>query len=257
MRQDMVLFVFIWFFVISAPLVAAPNEILWNVDCPLPFGATLDDGMALQKELPDWQDDLRLQFQWLGGQPCRDPNRAMAAEIAMTDKIISDILRPAVRPVELPAERHLFLSKVACRSRTTDAIVVQWKRDPYIVKVMKTVGPYATAYVTIRRVSSEDVNVPGFATEVFSDRLLPERWDEPFYIGSLKRASVTIRGGMWNARDTTTIDASGKVAGLDSDSPVAWGPVGQGRYKRIDFCTNGKFLCLKILGGPPATRVSK
>jgi hypothetical protein len=83
---------------------------------------------------------------------------------------------------------------------------------------------------------------------------LPAKWEAPFYYGALKRESRIMRGGMWTARDTKIVDGSGHIVELDADVPAEWGPIGEGRYKRVDFCTNGKFMCFKILGGPRMRR---
>jgi hypothetical protein len=253
MKDSMTLMVCIWVLVFASPLIGDPNGVLWNAEAPPPFGATAAEGKVLQKEIPGWQQDMRMQLEWRAGEPCKDANNTLKAEISMMDRIICDILQPGVRPAELPVDKHLLVSGLPLHTGSAAAIVIQWKQGQYTLKVMKTLGVYATVYVTVRKVGTENAAVPQFVGDILTDRILPAKWEAPFYYGTLRRESRIVRGGMWMARDTKIADGSGHIVELDANLPAEWGPIGEGRYKRVDFCTDGKFVCFKILGGPKAS----
>jgi hypothetical protein len=225
------------------------SKILWNDESPNAFGENAKEGELLKKEIPDFDKDFRLQLEWKGGKKCVDSNDTIKKDISLTKKIFSDVFKPEIIPNEFTEDKFLFLSKVAFQDKESDALETRFQKGEYIIQVMKT---KSEIFVTIRTVSNKSLDLKPLAENIFNIKILPEKWESPFYMGNLKRDSNILRSGMWNAKDTMKIDISGNIVNLDMESglPKSYGPIGEGRYKRIDFYTNEKFFIFKIIGGP-------
>ena len=130
-------------------------------------------------------------------------------------------------------------------------MVVRFKKDKYIIKIMKTIDEKkGKIFITVRLTSKEAIKIKELLGDIFTERILPAKWERPLYSDRLKRKSKILSAGFWMAKDTVRIDSSGKIIRADRHSPKAWGPIGIARYKRIDFYTNGKFVSFQIVGGP-------
>lgn len=236
------------------------TSVLWNDQCPPSFAKTLEEGESLKTEIPDFHRDFRLQLVWQTGKVCRDPNEHLSKEILLTKKALSEILKSRIIPsIDLINNNLLLLSNVDFKSGQGGALVVRFKKDKYVIKTMKTLGNEGKLFITIRLISGDAIDVKQLAEDIFNERILPAKWEKPFYFSSLKRKSKIVSAGVWLARDTLRIDSSGKVYEADSHVPAVWGPIGEGLYKRIDFYTNGKFVSFQLLGGPklPASQTEE
>ncbi len=226
--------------------------VLWNSQCPHSFAETLEEGESLKKEIPDFHRDLRLPLGWQVGKTCTDPNEQLSKEILFTKKILSEVFKPQIIPLESIDDKFLLLSNLSFKDgKKRETLVVRFKKDKYIIKIMKTIDKKkGKMFITVRLTSKEAIKIKELSGDIFTERILPAKWEKPFYYGRLKRESKILSAGMWMAKDTVRIDSSGKIIRADSHSPVSRGPIGVGLYSRIDFYTNGKFASFKILGGP-------
>jgi hypothetical protein len=225
------------------------SKILWNDESPSAVGENVKEGELLKKEIPDFDKDFRLQLEWKGGKKCVDTNDAIKKDISLTKKIFSDVFKPEIIPNELTEDKFLFLPIVAFQDKESDALETRFKKGEYVIQVMKT---KSEIFITVRNVSNKSLDLKQLAENIFNNKILPEKWETPFYMGNLKRESKILRSGMWTAKDTFKIDSSGNIVNLDMESglPIVDGPIGEGRYRSIAFYTNEKFFIFKIIGGP-------
>lgn len=226
--------------------------VLWNNQCPHSFAETLEEGESLKKEIPDFHRDLRLPLGWQVGKTCTDPNEQLSKEILLTKKVLFEVFKPQIIPLESIDDKFLLLSNLSFKDgEKRETLVVRFKKDKYIIKIMKTIDEKkGKIFITVRLTSKEAINIKELLVDIFNERILPAKWEKPLYSDRLKRESKILSAGAWMAKDTYRIDSSGKIIRADSRSPAGWGPIGKGRYKRIDFYTNGKFVSFRILGGP-------
>ena len=234
-------------------------SVLWNDQCPPSFAKTVEEGKSLKREIPDFHRDFRLQLEWQGGKickdpnVCKDPNELITKEILLIKKIVDEVFRPQIISPNTIDSRVLFLSNVSFRGGKNNAMVFRFKKDKYIVKIMKTLAKkdnlHGKLFITIRPVSNDPIDIKLLAEEIFNNRILPAKWEPPFYHPKLKRQSKVLSAGVWKARETWGIGDSGEIIEADAHMPVEDGDIGNGRYKRIDFYTNGKFACFKIIAG--------
>ncbi|MCK4794126.1 MAG: hypothetical protein KAV87_60925, partial [Desulfobacteraceae bacterium] len=223
------------------------QRILWNDQSPCSYAETPQEGEFLKKEIPNFHSYFRLQFEWQTGQ-WTEPNEIPSNQIALTKKILSEIFKPGIIPIESIDDKFLLLPDVSFAGRTPeDALVVRLKKGKYAIKIMKS---EYQIFITIRPISGKKINIKQFAQEVFNSRILPAKWGKPLYHGKLRRKSKVLRAGAWSARDATKIDSSGRTVYAYSREPVDDAPIGEGLYKRVDFYTNGRFASFKIIGGP-------
>jgi hypothetical protein len=212
------------------------------------------EGRLLKKEIPDFHSHFRSQFEWRPGKKITEPNELLQKEIGLARRVLSEVFRPGIVPMEWIDGKMRLVSDVQVGNRKEQALIVRFANENYIVKVTKTVGKKARAFVTVRATSGERFDIEELANAVFDTRMLPAKWEKPFYHGRLRRKSKVLRAGMWTARDTRTIDSSGEIVDADAHLPVENGPLGEGLYKRVDFYTNGRFAMFQILGGPKGGR---
>jgi len=224
------------------------SVVLWNEQCPPSFGETAGLGQALKSEIPDFHSDFRLQFDWPMGKPCSDPNERLSKEISLTKKVLCEVFRPGIVPIESIDAKFLALSKVSLRNTKENALVVRFRKGDCIIKLMKF---KRKIFVTFRRVSGEAIDVKQLSGDIFNPRILPAEWEKPLYFGKLKRESKVLRGGAWMTRQMCMMDSSGNLISADdhvcAGTPV---PLGEGLYARVDFYTNGRFVSYQIAGGP-------
>jgi len=223
-------------------------QVLWNDECPYSFGKTPEEGKLLQKEIPDFDRDFRLQLAWQGGEPCRDPNEKLSKEIGLTRKVISDVLKPEFIPNDLADERFLLLRGADFKGGKRDALVVKFAKGKYIFKFMKT---RMKVFVTVRPVSGETIDVQRISQGILTKKIQPVVWKMPLYCANAKRESKIMRAGMWSPQDDWTLDSHGHPVSKDYHLPIGYGPIGLGLYDSVHFYTDGKFISYKLLGGPP------
>ncbi len=235
-------------------------SVLWNDQCPPSFAKTMEEGKSLKREIPDFHRDFRLQLGWQGGKickdpnVCKDPNELITKEILLIKKIVDEVFRPQIISPNTIDSRILFLSNVSFKSGKNNAMVFRFKKDKYIVKIMKTLAKkgksVGTLFITIRPVSNDPIDRKLLAEEIFNNRILPAKYERPFYCPKLKRQSKVLSAGAWMARETWRIGDSGEIIDADAHIRRVDGDIGNGRYRRIDFYTNGKFACFRITAGP-------
>jgi hypothetical protein len=223
------------------------SKILLNDESPSAFGENAKEGELLKKEIPDFDKDFRFQLEWKSGKECIEPNDILKKDILLTKKIFKDIFKPQVCPDEIPQENFLFLPNLDFKNGKKDALVIRFKKGEYIIQAMKT---KSDIFITIRNVTNKLLDLKQLSESIFNSKILPEKWESPFYLGNLKRESKILRAGMWRAKDSLKVDSSGNIVEIDSGLPIAYGPIGEGHYKGIAFYTNEKFFIFKIIGGP-------
>jgi hypothetical protein len=92
------------------------------------------------------------------------------------------------------------------------------------------------------------------AEEIFNKKLLPAAWEGAFYISGLGHNEEMLRTGEWRPRDDWIVAGKGqRVRNSTLSNQLLW-PVGVGLYRHVGFCTDGKFISYKLVGGPPPNR---
>ncbi len=231
----------------SAVVCNASVQAKWNDECPCSFAQEVDKGKALQKEIPDFHRDFRLQLTWQGGEPCHDPNAELGKEIKLAETVTRSLLKDIFIPEDLDKDRFLLLSNLPFKGGARDAIVLRFSKNGYIFKIMKT---RMHVFITLRPLSRKPVDVQQISKKVFRTKILPAAWQKPLYHGNLKRKSKVMQAGMWLPQDCWFINDKGHMVTRDRHLPRLFGPIGKGLYKRLDFYTDGKFITYKLISGP-------
>ena len=244
---------------IPSIIYSEDSVVLWNEQCPCSFAESPEKGETFKKEIPDWQSNFRAQLEWPKGEYLSEPNQVLQKKIQFTKNILTEVFKPDIIPLD-SIEKYFMLSRINFREDgpRDDVLFFRCKKDKYIIKVMKT---DLSLYITARLVSGKEIELKQLSEEIFQDRILPYKWEKPFYLDKLKRKSVILVAGQWMPRDYMKIDNRGNIIHADDHLPmVAFGPVGVGpyKYKKVDFIRGENFACFSIIGGtyikPPSSR---
>ena len=253
-RNEMVTRILVSIVVVSAIVASLANgnasTVLWNQQCPCSYAVDPRIGEQLKREIPDFDSDFRLQLEWKGGSSIADPNEKLMREMSLTKNIIHEVFKAELIPAELTGDRFLLLHSVNLREGRRDALVCRFRRDKYIVKIMKT---RMAVYITIRSATGKTPeDIVQLSQDIFTDRVKPARWGGRFFLPSLKRESRVLRAGMWSASDTWKIDDSGRRVKDPRPArlPTRYGPIGLGLYDRVYFYAGGGCAMFRITGGP-------
>jgi hypothetical protein len=223
---------------------------LWNEDCPSAVSDNEQYREALKKEFADFESGLGLLLDLQKGQKITEPNESFQKEMALTEKVVREVFKPGIILLESLKDKFL-ISDVYFTSKKEQVLIFSVKNDKYIIQFMKL---SYTIYLTIRPTSGKAISIPELATDIFTNRILPTKWEADFYIKELKRDSKILKAGFWHARDTFRITPSGKAYSIEQFNVVktgrVWVPLGEGLYSLVNFNTDGKFALFTISGGP-------
>lgn len=222
---------------------------LWNEESSCSFAQQPEDVQELAKELT-FSRDLRFKemFQWHGGRKIIDPNNVLKGEIDLLEKVLREVFKPEAIPFDSIKE-YLVQSTINMPGGPGNVLMVRFESGDYVIKLVKG---EKSLYVLARLRSGSPVSSEDLAKLLFTERILPEKWELPFYLGQLKRDYKSFRVGYWSTKDFKYLDEHGTVhtPGERSKQPLRYVPLGHGLYSEVRFCTNGKFTCFLISSGP-------
>lgn len=235
------------FFIVSIANEEPSSEVLWNDECPSAVSENAQEREALKKEIQDFESGLRSLLDLPIGHKISEPNEKLQNEIILTERIIKEVFKPGVIPLESIKDKFL-LSYVNLKGSEEQVLFFRVKQDKYIVQFMKRTN---TIFITIRPISGQTIEIPKLAEDIFNNRILPVKWDKAFYMTELKRDSKIIRAGQWITRDHRRVTPSGEIYEIDQFfAGIKWYPLGEGLYSQVSFRTDGKFAIFSISGGP-------
>jgi len=233
-----------------ATFASEPNssKILWNDESPCSFAERPEDVQLLADELTEKMDQgFKEMLKWHGGQRIVDPNDELKQEIAVMEKVLYEVFKPGILPLDSIKE-HLLQTNITTLGKQERVLMVRFKAGDYVVKLVKR--KYSLRVVTRLR-SGEAISSENLAKSFFTERVLPYSWESPFYTAKLKRTYNTIRIGGWSPRDVRYYDSSGNFhTAWEGMARPQVELLGNGLYGRVDFCTDGKFTIFSISGGP-------
>ncbi|MDD5327716.1 MAG: hypothetical protein PHY02_07880 [Phycisphaerae bacterium] len=221
------------------------NEILWNNEDTSVIVGKEEEGQIITEEIPANMDrGFKEMLKWHGGQRIVDPNDELKEEIAIMEKILREVFRPGIIPID-SIKDHLLQTNITKRGKQERVLQVRFKTNDYVIKLVKR---KYSLHIISRLSSGKSMSSENLAERFFTERILP--WDLPSY-GAKFRNFKSTRIGSWSAHDLHYYDAAGNFRSVYEGSAVMKNePIGQGLYGRVDFCTDGKFTCFAISGGP-------
>jgi hypothetical protein len=229
----------------------SPEKVLWNEECPSAVSENAQEREALKKEIPDFEKGLRPLLDLQVSQKISEPNDNLKKEMALTEKILKEVFRPGIIPLESIKDKFR-LSNISISSREEKKeqyLIFRIKQDKYIIQFLKSLNAIC---ITIRPTSGESIDIPQLAEDIFNKRILPLKTNNRLsIIMNPKRDSKILKAGFWGARDYDRITPSGKSYTMDQfTARMEWLPVGEGLYGNVTFYTNNKFAIFVIVGGP-------
>ena len=230
-----------------------PNEpnILWNDKCPAVVLGTEEERQTLKNEFPELTKWFGTFLDWQEGKKITEPNENLQKEILLTEKVCMEVLKPDIIPSDSIKE-HLLLITVEHSNKTVEDILqFRVKTNRYVTKFLKR---QYDIIIIIRPVSGDIKNIEDLAEDVFNKRILPMKWEYPFYMIQSKIDGKIIINSGWSPRDTWRINSNGKaysiitLSGLPTKPELI--PIGEGLYGNVIVHTDNKFAMFIINHGP-------
>jgi hypothetical protein len=224
------------------------EKILWNEECPSAVSDDAKERQNLKKEFPDFEAGLGLLLDIPNGKKISEPNESLQKEINLNDKIVKEVFKPGIVPLESLKDKFLIADVNISKKNIEQVLIFRVKQEKYIIQFMKFSHSIC---VTIRPTSGKTIDIPQIAEDIFNKRILPLKMNNKLSINSLKRDSKILKAGFWRARDTDRITPSGKGYSMDqfTAKPERL-PIGEGLYGNVTYYTNNKFAIFAIVGGP-------
>ena len=224
-------------------------EVLWNDECPSAVSDNEQERQALKKEFPENHDWFGTLLNWQQGTNIIDPNEELQKELIITEKVCKEVLNSQTIPLE-NIKTKIELLNIKHEDRTERILQFRVKTNNYIVKCMKR---KYTLIVIAKSVSSEVVNVEELAKKLFNNRILPMKWESPFFMEKMKTESKILGRSYWFTRDIMRINNNDKAYTITSLSGLPRPeliPIGEGLYGEVTTYTDNKFAMFIINYGP-------
>jgi hypothetical protein len=226
------------------------KEVLWNEESPSAVSNNAQEREALKKEIPEFEKGFRPLLDMQGGQKISEPNENLLKEIALTEKILKEVFKPGIIPLDSIGNKFLLLNiSISSREEIKEqCLTFSIKQEKYVIQFLKSLNAIC---VTVRLTSGKTIDIPQLAEDIFNKRILPLKTNNSLSILSLKRDSKILKAGGWRTRDIDRITPSGKGYSMyQFTDRLEWLPVGEGLYGNVNFYTNNKFVIFSISGGP-------
>jgi hypothetical protein len=242
--------------IILALLIATNNtvysnqpEVLWNENCPPSVLGTEQQIQSLKNDFPE-------SYRWFGqfldskdGEKITEPKEELKKEILLSDKVFKEIFKSDVLPLE-SIKDNILLITVDNSNRKEQIIQFRAKTSKYIIKCIKR--PYNMAII-VRLVSGENINMVELASNIFNKRILPIKWESPFYFEKMKVDGEILKRIFWYTRDEMRLDSKGKSYRISDFSTLPRPeliPLGECLYSTVTTYSDSKFAMFIINHGP-------
>lgn len=221
------------------------QSVKWNEQCQCVYDVNALKGDGIKETFLEFLTDYKTQMRWQKGNEMTHPNEHQLEEIQLTNTILHEIFNTGLVPLEIPNEKYQVIKGAEIKGSTEDVLQLKYQKEEYVIKITKTT---TVIYITVRPLSSENVNIVELSKKIFQKRVLPDVWDRPLY-GYIKgETNDAIDYGTWLPYDKYELSEEGKVIEKGVISAEIGFPVGKGRYGGVGFVTNKKFVCFKIIG---------